>query len=100
MQSSPAFPAALPLVHCHPERSEGSPSFALDAIKDGAHAQIVALDLEVDFAEWLRAVGIHEGERVTVLRRALLGGPIHVRTGSGGEFALNRSLAQSIRVIP
>ncbi len=64
----------------------------------GDTVRVVALELEADFVDWLRAVGIHEGERVTVLRRALFGGPIHVRTGSGGEFALNRQLARSIRV--
>jgi len=66
----------------------------------GVTVRIVALELEVDFVEWLRAVGIHEGERITVLRHALFGGPIHVRTGSGGEFALNRELAHSIQVVP
>jgi Fe2+ transport system protein FeoA len=32
------------------------------------------------------------------LRRAVLGGPIHVRTGSGGEFAVARELASKIVV--
>ncbi len=48
--------------------------------------------------EWVRAVGIFEGEEVCVLRRAAFGGPIHVRTGSGGEFAIDRSLAEAIEV--
>ena len=54
-------------------------------------------------AGWLRAVGIGERERVTVLRRAAFGGPIHVRTSSGGEFALHRALAASViirRIVP
>ncbi len=47
---------------------------------------------------WVRAVGIFEGESISVLRRALFGGPLHVRTGSGGEFALDRALASNIDV--
>jgi len=76
------------------------PLLMLGETQVGVTVRIIALDLDGDFVEWFRAVGIHEGERVTVLRRALFGGPIHVRTGSGGEFALNRELARSIRVAP
>jgi Fe2+ transport system protein FeoA len=74
----------------------------LSAVAVGATAEVVALALEPDLAGWLRAVGISEGDRVTVLRRAVFGGPIHVRTSSGGEFALHRSLAASVmtRVSP
>lgn len=61
---------------------------------------VVSLELEADLAEWLRAVGIGEGERLTVLRRAAFGGPVHVRTSSGGEFALNSSLARCIHTEP
>jgi ferrous iron transport protein A len=68
----------------------------LSAVAVGGTAQVVALALEADLAGWLRAVGIREGERVTVLRCAAFGGPIHVRTSSGGEFALHRSLAASV----
>lgn len=62
----------------------------------GTQVRVVELVLEADLAAWLRAVGIGEGEKLVVLRRAAFGGPIHVRTSSGGEFALNRSLASSI----
>ncbi|WP_394845649.1 FeoA domain-containing protein [Pendulispora brunnea] len=75
-----------------------APPLFLGETHVGVTVRVVALELEHDFVEWLRAVGIHEGVRVTVLRRALFGGPIHVRTGAGGEFALNRQLARSIRV--
>jgi ferrous iron transport protein A len=71
-------------------------SAGLSSLAVGDTAEVVALALEGDLAAWLRAVGISEGERVTVLRRAVLGGPIHLRTSSGGEFALQRSLAASI----
>ncbi len=50
-------------------------------------------------AAWLAAVGLHEGEEVVVLRRAALGGPLHVRTSSGGEFAVARELALRLDVV-
>ena len=71
---------------------------ALSSVAVGTPVQVDHLDLEDDLREWLRAVGIREGECLTVLRRAAFGGPVHVRTRSGGEFALNRSLAKSIVV--
>jgi ferrous iron transport protein A len=77
-----------------PEASESDASLAALAV--GRSARVVRLALEDDLAAWLRAVGVAEGERLTVLRRAAFGGPIHVRTASGGEFALNRTLARSI----
>lgn len=64
----------------------------------GRRLRIVELEVEREAKEWLDAVGLHEGEDVTVLRRAALGGPLHVRTSSGGEFAVARELAMHIRV--
>ena len=57
-----------------------------------------AIRLDTTPLSWLRAVGIFEGERVEILRRAAFGGPLHLRTGSGGEFAIDRSLASSIEI--
>lgn len=51
-----------------------------------------------ELAEWLSAVGLEPGVRVRVLRRAAFGGPLHVRTGDDGEFAVAASLAESITV--
>ena len=39
-----------------------------------------------------------DGEEVTVLRRAVFGGPLHLRAASGGEFAVARELAEKITV--
>ncbi len=89
---SPAKPAPLRVERAHP-------SLALSVAAVGTWLQIKEIELEQELGEWLRAVGICEGERLTVLRRAAFGGPVHVRTRSGGEFALNRSLAHSIAVI-
>jgi Fe2+ transport system protein FeoA len=76
---------------------------SLSSLAAGDTASVVELTLEPEMAGWLRAVGIGESERVTVLRRAAFGGPIHVRTSSGGEFALHRALAASVlirRIVP
>ncbi len=58
--------------------------------------QVRAIGLDADVSAWLAAVGIAAGESIVVLRRAAFGGPIHVRTGSGGEFAVARTLARAI----
>jgi ferrous iron transport protein A len=66
----------------------------------GSWLRIVAIELDDgDIAAWLAAVGLHEGEEVVVLRRAALGGPLHLRTSSGGEFAVARELALRLEVI-
>jgi ferrous iron transport protein A len=64
----------------------------------GTRVRIVTTQLEPDAAAWLAAVGLAEGEEVTVLRRAALGGPLHVRIASGGEFAIARELASLLTV--
>jgi len=64
----------------------------------GRRLHIENVDLDREAKEWLGAVGLHEGEELVVLRRAALGGPLHVRTSSGGEFAVARELAKQITV--
>jgi ferrous iron transport protein A len=61
-------------------------------------ARVTALALDAAAARRLRAVGVFEDEAIVVLRRAPFGGPIHVRTSSGGEFALDRRIALAIDV--
>lgn len=64
----------------------------------GRRVRIESVALEREAKEWLGAVGLHEGEDVVVLRHAALGGPLHVRTSSGGEFAVALELARKITV--
>jgi ferrous iron transport protein A len=64
----------------------------------GSRVRIVRARLDADAAAWLSAVGLHEREEVVVLRRAAFGGPLHVRTASGGEFALAEELAVRLDV--
>ena len=66
--------------------------------KVGKRVRIARVDLDGEAAAWIAAVGLHEGEGLVVLRRAALGGPLHVRTTSGGEFAVAREVALHITV--
>lgn len=65
---------------------------------DGRHVRITSVDLEREAAAWLGAVGLHESAEIVILRRAALGGPLHVRSSGGGEFAVAREVAGHIGV--
>ena len=86
----------------HPTSSSAVPVApvlpSLGEVVDGAEAVIARLDVDTDEGVILRAMGLGEGQRVSVLRRAPFGDPLHVRLSSGGEFALSRPLAQLVRV--
>ena len=108
MASSVSFPIPAP-SSCAPSSAApsagaprgatgGSREIPLASIPLGAHARVVRLDLDDELRDWLAAVGIGVGERVVVLRRAVFGGPLHLRTSTGGEFALNRGLARMILI--
>lgn len=71
----------------------------LASARIGSTVRIVAARLDDADAAWLSAVGLHEGEEVVVLRRAIGSGPLHVRTSSGGEFAVARELALQLEVV-
>jgi Fe2+ transport system protein FeoA len=79
-------------------RALGRDASSLSSVIPGESVRVVAVTLDADLAAWLAAVGIASGDVVTVLRRAVFGGPIHVRTSAGGEFALARSLARAITI--
>ncbi len=70
----------------------------LAAASPGELVRIVHVEQDGEHAAWLRAVGVHEDAEVTVLRRAPFGGPIHLRSSDGGEFAIHRDLAGCIHV--
>ena len=98
--------APVPLLDWHvarPTRAESAVGAAaettsLAALEPGATGAVVDISLDADLASWLEAIGIGRGDRVEVLRRAAFGGPIHLRTHTGGEFAVDRGLAKAIRV--
>jgi ferrous iron transport protein A len=70
----------------------------LASLPPGTWATVQGLRAADDERRWLRAIGLFEGQRVTVLRRAPWGGPLHVRVSSGGEFAVDRAIAAEIDV--
>lgn len=60
--------------------------------------RIARLTMAPAAAAYLRAVGIAEGVGVRVVRRAPIGGPLHVQTSSGGDLALDRELARGVEI--
>ncbi|WP_437688365.1 FeoA family protein [Sorangium sp. So ce176] len=72
----------------------------LAEVRAGERAIVVEIGLDADLAGWLGAMGLGPGQTLTLIRRAVFGGPLHVRTGSGGELAINAALARSILVAP
>jgi Fe2+ transport system protein FeoA len=98
--------SALLSLDLAPSRDDARPKLilgrahALASVVPGLTVRVAKLELEPDMCTWLSAVGIGLGEMLTVLRRAAFGGPLHVRTSAGGEFALNLSLARSILIRP
>lgn len=70
----------------------------LDGVPLGTDVRVTGVDLEPALVRWLQAIGLEEGTTVRVLRRAIWGGPLHVRTSNGGELAIHRALARAIRI--
>jgi len=71
---------------------------SLAEVAIGELVRIVGAKVDAEVTGWLSAVGLDHGEGVTVLRRAAFGGPLHVRTSSGGEFAVAKELAALLEV--
>lgn len=59
---------------------------------------IASMNLDAATSKWLEAIGIGVGENVTVLRRALFSGPLHIRTETGAELAIGYALSRDILV--
>jgi ferrous iron transport protein A len=93
-----SFPLPVEATKARARALPRSPAPSLAGVELHRSVRVVALLLDDETGAWLRAVGIAEGERIVPLRRAAFGGPIHVRTESGGEFALHRALAKAILV--
>lgn len=69
---------------------------ALASLSSGEALRVVNLPDDKELAIHLRVLGLREGESVVLLRRAPLGGPLHLRTESGIEIALGRPAASLI----
>ncbi len=71
-------------------------SSSLGALRSGQRGVIASLELPPHERAWIDALGLSPGREVTVLRRAALGGPLHVRVDTGAEFAIDAELARSV----
>jgi ferrous iron transport protein A len=69
---------------------------SLAALDVGITQEIALLEGSPDDVAMLDAIGVSPGRRVTVLRRAPFGGPIHVRIDTGIEVAIDQALASHI----
>ena len=71
----------------------------LESLPCGQSACIEALTVESELRARLSALGLRHGKWIQVIRRAVLGGPLHVRVGTT-EIILRRKEAAQIQVSP
>ena len=74
-------------------------AFALDHFQVGEQGRITDIQAEAELLQRMAALGLREGCVVQVLRKASLGGPIHVRVGTT-EVIMRRIEAKRIVVVP
>lgn len=70
----------------------------LAQLRPGETGCVRACRVDADVQRWLDALGIAAGEELTLLRRGVWGGPLHVRAGNGAEFAIGRELAAGVEL--
>jgi len=75
------------------------PSFSLTDLATGAHAIIAGVHGPEALGKRLNALGFSIGRRLCLVRRAGLGGPLHVRLGTT-DVALRVTEAAGITVRP
>lgn len=95
-------PAADPHGHPIPAKDGSMPAASSRRLWDVADGQSSEVDRVPDAASealrYLAESGIRPGERIEVLRRGPLDGPLFVRAGAGAEVALSRELAERVMV--
>ena len=69
----------------------------LSALRPGESAPIESLGGDLGLMRRLKALGLGQGQRIHLLRRAWLAGPLHVRVGMT-ELMLRRVDANHIRI--
>jgi ferrous iron transport protein A len=67
--------------------------------KVGQLGTIIRIEADIDLKHRMAALGLRETCQVLVLRKASLGGPLHVRVGTT-EVIMRRSEAQRIGALP
>jgi ferrous iron transport protein A len=71
----------------------------LSTLPLGTTASILGLTTETVLEQRLQALGFRVGKQISVVRKAWLGGPLHIRIGTT-EVMMRRSDARSIQVQP
>lgn len=69
----------------------------LNHLANGASARVVSLNVANDLRLRLAALGLRQGQSVCVLRRASMGGPLHIQVGTT-EIMLRRQDAARIGI--
>lgn len=68
----------------------------LASMRPGEQGRVARIEVSPEVSRWLSALGIAPGTSLTLLRRGIWGGPLHLRSEVGAEFALDRSLASEV----
>ncbi len=71
---------------------------ALTELAPYERAVITALNLSTELTAALAAMGVERGQSVVLLRAGALGGPVHIRLHWATEIAIDRAIADAIRV--
>lgn len=71
----------------------------LESLPCGQRASIEGMTVASELHARLTALGLRRGQQVQVIRRAGLGGPLHVRVGTT-EIILRRREAAHIQINP
>jgi ferrous iron transport protein A len=71
----------------------------LSTLPLGTTASILGISAETNLEQRLQALGFRIGKEISIVRKAWLGGPLHVRIGTT-ELIMRRRDARAIRVQP
>jgi ferrous iron transport protein A len=84
-------------LHCVVFQTFPMPTADLNSLAPGASAIIVDLAVDEHLHRRLKALGLQTGEEISMIRKAWLSGPLHVRIGNT-ELIVRRSDAQAIKI--
>jgi ferrous iron transport protein A len=69
----------------------------LNSLAPGASAIITSLEVDEHLHRRLKALGFQTGEKISIIRKAWLSGPLHVRIGNT-ELVVRRNDARAIKI--
>ena len=72
--------------------------FTLEKLSHGESGSVMAINVDGELKKRFFALGLREGARVQVLRKAQFGGPMHLRVGTG-ELILRLKEASCICLV-